>query len=334
MIPQQTFESYPVFGDNATKIKPDDAKYAAGFQQSDVLPAEWMNWAWGKNTKGITDLNRGMTSVETEILNVLTAGGQTPAEATGNQLLQSINYLIGQAETRAKLAAHPIGSLYWSGDSTDPGQLFGGTWAPVKDCFVWAKGDSDTANAIGQNAIAGGAKTVTLEIANLPSHNHTFSGSEVTTGASSAANTGTESSHTHDMQHYHSRGTMEITGQISNASGTFGVMGFEASASAGTDAFSFSSFSGHNRTGDSGSGGKSAKVLSFKASSGWSGLTSNSLTSGSAAKNSTGAGSSHSHTMAHTHNVTASGTIGSTGSGTAVNKMPPYIIKYCWERTA
>ena len=41
----------------------------------------------------------------------------------------------------------------------------------------------------------------------------------------------------------------------------------------------------------------------------------------------TDAGSSHSHTMAHTHEVTASGTIGNTGNGTAVDKMPPYIVK-------
>ena len=299
MIPQQTFESYPVFGDNATKIKPDDAKYAAGFQQSDVLPAEWMNWAWSKNTKGITDLNRGMTSVETEILNVLTAGGQTPAEATGNQLLQSINYLIGQAETRAKLAAHPIGSLYWSGDPTDPGQLFGGTWAPVKDCFVWAKGDNDTANAIGQNAIAGGAKTVTLETANLPSHSHTIGGS-----------TGSESAHTHNMgSHTHSltNGTASVSSSVSSTKTI--VHGEPASGS------------GYNFAGGSAymMGFTKAQSL-ISASSTISGKTNGPST------NTTGAGSSHSHTLpANT---------GSTGSGTAVDKMPPYIIKYCWERTA
>jgi microcystin-dependent protein len=90
MIPQQTFESYPVFGDNSTKVKPDDAKYAAGFQQSDVLPAEWMNWAWAKNTKGITDLNRGLDSVEKEINSVLSSFGISPAEAVNNQLLTAL----------------------------------------------------------------------------------------------------------------------------------------------------------------------------------------------------------------------------------------------------
>lgn len=50
----------------------------------------------------------------------------------------------------------------------------------------------------------------------------------------------------------------------------------------------------------------------------------------------------------HTHSVTASGTIsggaysfsgtqgttGTSGSGTALDIMPPYVVKYCWERTA
>ena len=308
MIPQQTFESYPVFGDNATKIKPDDAKYAAGFQQSDVLPAEWMNWAWGKNTKGITDLNRGMTSVETEILNVLTAGGQTPAEATGNQLLQSINYLIGQAETRAKLAAHPVGSLYWSGDSTDPGQLFGGTWTPVKDCFVWAKGDNDTPNAIGQNAIAGGAKTVTLTESNLPSHRHSYTPTGNITG-----------------------GSYKFTGSAVNA-GSGGNWMFRIrrfSDAADNDAVISTSY-------------KTNLTITTAGGSDCTGNRIQRITNTSPEYTKV----EHS---GHQHSVTAAGTIsvttnptftgsasntGYTGSGTAVDKMPPYIIKYCWERTA
>ena len=43
MTPQD-FESFPVFGTESTSIKPDDAKYDAGFEFGDVLPAEWLNW--------------------------------------------------------------------------------------------------------------------------------------------------------------------------------------------------------------------------------------------------------------------------------------------------
>lgn len=96
MIPKQTLENYPVFGDNATKVQPDDAKMAAGFQQSDVLPAEWMNWAWNKNSKGIKDLNLGVNAIEQEIINLLTAAGITPAAATETQITEAVQYLITQ----------------------------------------------------------------------------------------------------------------------------------------------------------------------------------------------------------------------------------------------
>ena len=67
MIPTQTLETFPIFGSNATKVEPGDAKKAAGWQQADVVPAEWMNWEWYKASRGITDLNAGVTSIEAEI---------------------------------------------------------------------------------------------------------------------------------------------------------------------------------------------------------------------------------------------------------------------------
>ena len=49
--------------------------------------------------------------------------------------------------------------------------------------------------------------------------------------------------------------------------------------------------------------------------------------------------------VAHTHSVTAKGTVSSSfkgyggttspeGSGTSFSILPPYVVKYCWERTA
>lgn len=71
------------------------------------------------------------------------------------------------------LAAHPIGSYYWSADSTSPETLFGGTWVQVKDRFILAAGDTYKVGGTGGNTshthtTAGHALTV----AEMPSHSH------------------------------------------------------------------------------------------------------------------------------------------------------------------
>ena len=113
MIPSQTFETYPIFGGNATKVEPGDAKKSAGFQQADVLPAEWMNWAWNKNSKGISDLNEGVTSLEKEVNNVLAEAHISPSSDTNvnNQLFKAVQKnngcIITDAATPAVITNAP-----------------------------------------------------------------------------------------------------------------------------------------------------------------------------------------------------------------------------------
>lgn len=47
--------------------------------------------------------------------------GQVPTTAW-------VQKLLAAALAKAKLDAHPVGSYYWSNDSTSPATLFGGTW--------------------------------------------------------------------------------------------------------------------------------------------------------------------------------------------------------------
>lgn len=63
---------------------------------------------------------------------------------------------------------YPIGCYYWSADSTDPSELFGGTWTRIKDKFVYALGDT------GDAGDTGGSETVTLTKAQLPNINGSF----------------------------------------------------------------------------------------------------------------------------------------------------------------
>lgn len=49
---------------------------------------------------------------------------------------------------------HPVGSLYWSSDPTNPGNLFGGTWTQIKDKFILAAGDKYKNGMTGGSADA------------------------------------------------------------------------------------------------------------------------------------------------------------------------------------
>lgn len=79
-----------------------------------------------------------------------------------------LSSLIAAAVAEAKLAAYPVGSIYCSIDSTDPGTLFGGTWVAIGAgrALVAAGGGF----AVGSE---GGSDTHTLTVEEMPSHAHT-----------------------------------------------------------------------------------------------------------------------------------------------------------------
>lgn len=64
-----------------------------------------------------------------------------------------VNELLNNKSNTADLKTlildlvHPIGSLYWSSQSTEPSTLFGGTWKQITDTFVLAAGTNHAANA-------------------------------------------------------------------------------------------------------------------------------------------------------------------------------------------
>ena len=79
---------------------------------------------------------------------------------------------------------YPVGSIYLSYSHTDPGTLFGGTWARLSNAFLWAV---DANGEIGQT---GGEKTHTLTSAEMPKHSHgiRWTSSNGNAGGSSQAN--------------------------------------------------------------------------------------------------------------------------------------------------
>lgn len=269
MTPTQEFENYPEFANAGQKSQPNDEKYAAGFIPSDVLPAEWLNWFLNGATKGVTALNTGVKSVEQEINAVLASRSVTPDINAAGQLLSVLNKI----KAEAVLAAHPVGSLYWTSKNENPAITFGGgTWKQITDKFVLAAGSTYKAEATG------GAAAVTLTKENMPSHSHSFTPA----GTVSSDFTGTEETGKFGGVRSQAGGTTEATGVFSwgaqhewigRREGAYGYMrgvNFSMTPKGSVD----STFSG------------------------------------------------------------ASGTTGASGSGVAFSTMPPYVVKYCWERTA
>ena len=69
---------------------------------------------------------------------------------------------------------YPVGSIYMSVNSTNPGSLFGGTWV------AWGTGRVPVGVDTSQTEFAtvektGGAKTHTLTADEIPSHTHSYS---------------------------------------------------------------------------------------------------------------------------------------------------------------
>ena len=73
---------------------------------------------------------------------------------------------IQMAIKLSKLEQHPVGSIYTSTKPTDPHELFGGTWEPIQDTFLWCAGPKHAAGTTG------GEETHTLTVEELPQHTH------------------------------------------------------------------------------------------------------------------------------------------------------------------
>ena len=75
---------------------------------------------------------------------------------------------IQMAIKLSKLEQHPVGSIYTSTLPTDPHELFGGTWEPIQDTFLWCAGPKHEAGT------SGGEEKVTLTVSEMPEHYHSL----------------------------------------------------------------------------------------------------------------------------------------------------------------
>ena len=269
---------------------------------------------------------------------------------------------------------YPVGSIYMSVASTSPATLFGGTWDRLKSRFLLGAEDTgdttddpyvagNTGGAASQSYTPAGTNSGgsvgdhTLTTDEMPSHDHTFTGSAVTSGGISANHTHTTTTGNPSANHYHSGPSHTHTGPSHSHSGpnhshSVSAWGTRTTAGGGDT----------SGTGIPPWGGGASGNLNMGTSCGNGGTGS----TGSAGTGNTGSGGTgntgtvsawHTHTgtsgnqsAGHTHSVTASGSIGSTGGGGAHNHgftdpaftgteaaiatMPPYLAVYMWKRTA
>lgn len=225
---------------------------------------------------------------------------------------------------------YPVGSIYMSVSSTSPGTLFGGTWEQLEDRFLIGAGTNHNAGATGgaesvSYTPAGTVGNHTLTTAEIPSHNHTFTGSSVNSGENSVG-------HTHTYKDYYATttgGTAISVDQMPSHSHTQYV-GYPNSGSAGTG--TRSDFRGVEKCQPLDQGIETGARGQNKSHTHSGANTNTTRTSDGVSAN-------------HKHSVTASGTIGNKGDGGAhnhgftgtaatISTMPPYLAVYMWKRTA
>lgn len=100
----------------------------------------------------LTDFNSAMQAIDTTC-------SQHKTDIDANTLaINALQAAIG--------AMYPVGSIYMNVTNMDPGNVFGGTWVRIKDCFLLGAGDIFPAGSTG------GEAEHTLVTNEMPPHKH------------------------------------------------------------------------------------------------------------------------------------------------------------------
>lgn len=264
----------------------------------------------------------------------------------GNNLVDKLrrDVLVQTDIPRIIDMVYPVGAIYMSVVATSPATLFGGTWQQLKDRFLIGTGDTYSNGATGGAASvsytpagtnSGGAvSNHTLTVDEIPSHNHSFSGSAVNTGNQSAG-------HTHNITDYYATttgGSSLTEAQLASHDHVHAIDHSDGTVISSSEALHINGTAVQL-------GVFSNLRLRYRSKKAGSGNThTHSGANTSSTRTSTGISANH------THSVTASGSIGNKGGGKAhnhgftqptftgtkatINTMPPYLAVYMWKRTA
>lgn len=236
-----------------------------------------------------------------------------PTAAFGTSTVQLATTAFVQA---ALQALHPIGSIYTSTDSTNPGTSFGfGTWV------AYGAGRVLLGNGGGYTAGATGGSADAIVV----SHNHTatssssFSGSAGTTGTESAGHTHGFSFTTGGMNSnaFHNHSATSTDSGHGHSYKTYGL---------GNNGLLGNAYTNY----DWGYATSGTGYANITTSIGNTNIDHTHSYSGTSAGNNTG----HTHSFTPAGSVSTSTTVASSGSsGTGAN-LQPYVVVYMWNRTA
>lgn len=186
-------------------------------------------------------------------------------------------------------------------------EIYGGiTWSKIEGVFLLGQSSTYKINDTG------GEATHTLSTAEMPSHGHSYSG---TTGNESAGHTHTFSATTGTVSsdHTHS-GTTDFAGVH-----THNVCIRRDNTSSGST----------DRIGNKSNYAEVQTTPILPAGDHFHNVS----THGISANHTHGvSGTTSDRSLNHTHSF--SGNTGNTGSGSAHNNMPPYLVVYMWQRVA
>lgn len=150
-----------------------------GYMQEGKSITVWVDRSYG-------DTEEVNLSAYDTLTVVYTKAARTTGVITGEEIYANNFFVRNPKETYVSILnlIYPVGSIYMSVNSADPGEIIGGTWERIKDRFLLSAGDTYAAGNTG-----GSAK------ATLPSHTHTFGsggyqmwGAKIGTGSTEPGN--------------------------------------------------------------------------------------------------------------------------------------------------